>query len=100
MKHLPLGGQLTLVLLFALLGVVPLHAQTSNDDSFLATLGELREAAFPDKENIVERISRSGHRSVRAVLMAFLEDRLFFRNGDQKIFIVKSTEGDPPALDL
>src|SRR5262249_45800662 len=51
-------------------------------------------------EAIVDRLSRAGHPSVRAVLTAFLEDRLYFRNSDQKVFIVKSTEGNPPSLDL
>ena len=47
---------------------------------FLATLGELRDASFDDKDKIVERLAQSGHPSVRAVLTAFLEDRLYFRN--------------------
>jgi urea transport system permease protein len=38
------------------------------------------------------------------VLTAFMEDRLFYRNADkpedQKIIIVKTTEGDPAVLDL
>ncbi len=75
-----------------------LHAQSPSDASFLATLGELREAPYADKEKIVERLSQSGHPSVRAVLTALLEDRLYFRNSDQKVFIVKSADADP--LDL
>src|SRR2546426_3955785 len=47
-----------------------LHAQSSTDINFSSTLGELREASFPDKEKIVERLSQSGHPSVRAVLTA------------------------------
>ena len=35
---------------------------------------------------------------MRAVLTAFLEDRLYFRNTDQKIFIAKTADADP--LDL
>ena len=35
---------------------------------------------------------------MRAVLTAFLEDRLYFRNNDQKVFVVKSAEGDPLNL--
>ena len=66
--------------------------------AFLSTLGELREATYSDKAAIVERLSQSGHPSVRAVLTALLEDRLYFRNSDQKVFIVKSADGDP--LDL
>ena len=61
-----------------------------SDATFLATLGELREASFADKDKIVEQLTQSGHPSVRAVLTALLEDRLYFRNGDQKVFIVKS----------
>jgi urea transport system permease protein len=92
--------QWLLILLLGLLCVRPLSAQSPNDAGFLATLGELREAAFADKEGIVERLSKSGHSSVRAVLTAFMEDRLYFRNEDQKVFIVKSTDGDPVTLDL
>ena len=36
--------------------------------------------------------------SVRPVLTALLEDRLYYRNSDQKIFIVKSADGDPLNL--
>jgi urea transport system permease protein len=98
MKHLPSGGQWLLMLLLTLWATVPLHAQSPNDATFLSTLGELREATYSDKATIVERISQGGHPSVRAVLTAFLEDRLYFRNNDQKVFIVKSAEGDPLNL--
>src|SRR5437870_310607 len=98
MKHLPLGGQWLFLLLLALWDIVPVHAQSPNDASFTSTLGELREATYSDKASIVERLSRSGHPSIRAVLTALLEDRLYFRNNDQKVFIVKSAEGDPLNL--
>ena len=95
------GGQwLLILLLLASRGAGPIHAQTSDDASFLSTLGELREAAFPDKEAIVERLSQSGHPSIRTVLTAFLEDRLYFRNEDQQVFLVKAPAGDLPALEL
>src|ERR1700704_149349 len=97
MKYLPSGGQ-WLFLLLALWVVVPAHAQSPNDASFLSTLGELREATYSDKATIVERLSQGGHPSVRAALTALMEDRLFFRNNDQKVFIVKSAEGDPLNL--
>lgn len=97
-KHLPWDGQWLFLLLLALWVIVPVHAQSPKDASFLSTLSELREATYSDKANIVERLSQSGHPSVRAVLTAFLEDRLYFRNSDQKIFIVKSAEGDPLYL--
>jgi urea transport system permease protein len=37
---------------------------------------------------------------VQAVLTAFMEDRLFFRNDNTQLFIVKPYDGDVPALDL
>jgi len=88
------------ILLLGLWSVPPGYAQSPDDAAFLASLGELREAAFADKETIVERLSKTGHPSVRAVLTAFLEDRLYFRNEDQRVVIVKITEGNPPVLDL
>ena len=102
MKHLPLGGQSLLLMLLLALGGFPAHAQSpppsGTDATFLATLGELREASYSDKASIVERLSQGGHASVRAVLTAFLEDRLYFSNNDQKVFIVKAAEGDPLNL--
>jgi len=85
-------------LLLALWAIAPVDAQSPNDVSFLATLGELREASYADKESIVERLGKTGHPSVRPVLTALLEDRLYFRNSDQKIFIVKAADADPLAL--
>src|SRR6185369_15734440 len=107
MKYFPLGGQeLRFMLLLALSGVVPGNAQppppSSPDATFLATLGELREADYSTKASIVERLSQAGHPSVRAVLTAFLEDRLYFRNADQqsdqKVFIAKMADEDPLNL--
>jgi urea transport system permease protein len=97
MKHLPWGAQ-WLFLLLALWGVPPVHAQSSKDASFLSTLGELREASYSDKASIAERLSQTGHPSVRAVLTAFLEQRLYFRSSDNKIFIVKAADADPLNL--
>lgn len=95
---LPRGGQWLLPLLLALGGVVPVHAQSPKDASFLATLGELREATYDQKPAIVEKLNQSGHPSVRAVLTALLDDRLYFRNTDQKVFIVKMADADPLNL--
>src|SRR6266404_1429862 len=86
------------MLLLALEGTLPVHAQSSKDNNFSSTLGELRETSFPDREKIVERLSQTRHPSVRAVLTAFLEDRLYFRNDNQKVFIGKSADGDPIDL--
>ena len=56
---------LFLVLLLASRSAVPVYAQSPSDATFLATLGELRDATFDDKDKIVERLAESGHPSVR-----------------------------------
>ncbi len=67
---------------------------------FSAALGELREASFLDKEAIAERLIAVGHPRARDVLTALLEDRLYVRNADQKVFIVKTTEGELRRYEL
>jgi urea transport system permease protein len=79
---------------------VPQAVAQSADERFLATLGELREASFPDKEAIVERLSGTNHPRVRSALTAFLDDRLYSRLSDQKIFIVKSSDDSLSSLEL
>ena len=83
---------LLMLLLLAVVVLAPARSAHAQDAGFLATLGELRDASFSDKEQIIDRLSGSGHPSVRPVLSALLEDRLFVRASDQKIFIVKSTD--------
>src|SRR5580692_6275630 len=95
MNNLRLGGHWLFALVFALSGSSRIYAQSPNDATFLATLGELREATYSDKASIVERLGQAGHPSLRAVLTALSEDRLYFRNSDQQVFVVKSAEGDP-----
>ncbi|MGD0906742.1 MAG: urea ABC transporter permease subunit UrtB [Candidatus Acidiferrales bacterium] len=78
-----------------------LHAQSPSDANFLAMLGELRDASFEDKDKIVDQLAQSGHPSARAVLTAFLEDRLYYRNADMKVFLVKTAAGEETTtLDL
>jgi urea transport system permease protein len=98
MQSLPWGGPRRLLLLLALWGSVPANAQSPADISFLSTLGGLREANYSEKASIVEQVGQTGHPSVRAVLTALLEDRLYFRNSDQKIFVVKTADADPLNL--
>jgi urea transport system permease protein len=98
MKRFPPGGQWLLVLLLAVLGLVSARGQSPGDASFVSTLGGLREATYSEKASIAERLSQSGHPSVRAVLTALLEDRLYYRNSDQKVFVVKSADVDPLSL--
>jgi urea transport system permease protein len=97
----PRGQQLLILLLLAGGSASPLCAQSPADASFTALLGQLRDATFADKANIVEQLGRSGHPSARGVLTALLEDRLYFRNQDQKVFIAKTAEQeDSTSLDL
>src|SRR5207245_2372642 len=91
--------RLLALLLAALIVASPALGQSQND-GFLAALGALREASFSDKEKIVERLSESGHASARPVLAAWLDDRLYVRQPDQKIFIVKTTDDSLASFDL
>src|SRR5215203_3238654 len=97
------GGQrlrwplLALLIAFAA-SAVP--AAQASDDTFSAAVQELADASFTDKEAIVERLMASAHARARAVLTALLEDRLYVRNADRKVLIVKSAEGSPLAVDL
>jgi urea transport system permease protein len=94
------GQWLAGLLLLASLAFSPhLYAQ-GVDETFLAALGELREASFPDKEAIITRLGETGHASARSVLTAFLEDRLYWRNSDQKVFLVKSDDDSLASLEL
>jgi urea transport system permease protein len=72
----------------------------SPDERFLAALADLREASFPDKESIVERLTVTNHPRVRQTLTAFLEDRLYVRVSDQRIFIAKSADDTLPSVEL
>jgi urea transport system permease protein len=85
-------------MLLTLWCVVPVRAQTPQDATFLSTLGELREASYSDKANIADRLTQTGHPGVRGVLTALLEERLYYRNADQKVFIAKSADGVPLVL--
>lgn len=91
-------GRAGLFVLLALSFAASPRAQSSNDTAFLSTLAELREASYTDKEEIVKRLSQTGHPNVRAVLTALLEDRLYYRTRDQKLFVVKSPDEDPLNL--
>jgi urea transport system permease protein len=100
----PAGEQWLRWLLLALLitspaAHAPLAAQTP-DEVFVAAIGELPDASFLDKEAIAEKLIAAGHPRARDVLTALLEDRLFVRNADRKVFVVKSTEGDPASYEL
>ena len=89
-----------LLLLLASRSSAPIFGQSSTNSSFLAALQQLPNATFDDKDKIVEQLAQSGHPSVQAVLTAFLQDRLYFRNQDQKVFLAKPDEEDSPTIDL
>ncbi len=94
------GGQRTIALLLACLFVAAAGFAQSPGDVFVSTLGELREASFADKEAIADRLLASGHPSAQAVMTALLEDRLYTRNADQAVFIVKSVDDSLQTLEL
>ncbi len=69
-------------------------------EGFSASISALREASFADKETLAEKILASGHPSASAVLAALLEDRLYYRNDDQKVFVLKSGDESLASWDL
>ncbi len=92
-----------LLLAFVVFASSPAYVRVSaqsSADAFASSIGELREAGYADKEAIAERMIAAGHPNTRQVLTALLEDRLFVRNADQKVVIVKTTEGDPASYEL
>jgi urea transport system permease protein len=103
-RRKPAGGQWLIWLLLAAVAFVPsLRAQTApplDDAGFLAAVGRLRDATYSEKQQIVEQLAASGHHSAQAVLSAFLDDRLFYRNSDQRVFIVKSNDDSLTVLAL
>ena len=95
------GAQwLFVLLLLASRSAGPAYAQSPSDAAFLSALGQLRTAEFDAKDKIIDQVAQTAHPSVRPVLTAFLEGRLYYRNKDQKIFLVKPGEEDSTTLDL
>jgi urea transport system permease protein len=93
-------GWQTIALLLVLLSFPITALAQSADETFLTSVGELREASFIDKEAIAEKLIASGHPNAQAVLSALLEDRLYGNDMDKKVFIVKSADESLPTLDL
>jgi urea transport system permease protein len=82
-----------------LLAAGPASAQ-SVDEAFAATVAELGPASFADKEVIVTRLAETAHGSTRAVLTALLEDRLYKRPSDGRVFIVAAADPSPAPFAL
>jgi urea transport system permease protein len=87
------------LLLAALAFSSPAIAQTA-DEAFIAKLGELREATFADRERIAAELVDSRHARVRDVLTALLEDRLYARPSDMRVFITRPAGEDAQSLEL
>ena len=82
-----------------LAAVAPARAQPAGT-VFAAALGELPDAGFADKEAIITRLVETGHPSTGAVLTAMLEDRLYVRTSDRRVFITTSADDTQPAFSL
>jgi urea transport system permease protein len=91
--------QIAALLIGAGLFAAPARAQPVAGD-VRAALGELSAASFAEKEQIVERLGARGDPSLRPVLAALLENRLFVRQSDQRIFIVTSADDTLASLEL
>jgi urea transport system permease protein len=78
-------------LLATLLFATTASAQPS-DTGFVTALNDLPDASFTDKEAILDRLSATNHPSVRPVLTAWLEDRLYARTLDGQVLIIKSAD--------
>ena len=82
-----------------LAGPVPAAAQTG-DDAFRALVAEFADANFREKEVLAGRLLATGHPSVRDVLTALLEDRLFQRERDGRVFVVEANDDRLAAFQL
>src|SRR5262245_34777965 len=71
--------------------VSPALAQ-SREDPFTTAVSGLPDASFSDKEAILVQLNQSGHPNVRVLLTAWLEDRLYARASDRRVFIVKKAD--------
>ena len=88
-----------LVVLSLAAGLASASAQTP-DDTLRTTLVGLIDADYPDKEAVVGTLSDAGHPGTRDVLTAFLEDRLYARNADKMVFIVRAAEATDGTFTL
>jgi len=70
------------------------------DGDWAASLAELRDAGFADKEAIAERLIASGHPAARPVLTAMLEDRLFARIDTRDVVMAKAVGEEMTSLEL
>ena len=89
----PGGRRLARLLLAGCLAVLPAAAPAQTaDEAFRTLVGEFAGATLRQKEEIAGRLLATGHGGVREVLTALLEDRLFEREDDGRVFVVESNE--------
>jgi len=72
----------------------------SADEAFTAKLGELRDASFADKETTANALVETRNARVHDVLTALLEDRLYVRTSDGRVFITKAADDNAASLEL
>ena len=87
-KNILCLGLLFLIGLLASSPITPVLAQ-----DFSSLVEGLNQKSFTKKIKAVEAMAASGHKQVVPVLTALLENRLYFRKNDKKIFIVQSSDG-------
>ena len=95
------GRRLAWLLLAGCLAALPAPAPAqTGDDAFRAIVGEFAGASLRQKEEIAGRLLATGHGGVRGVLTALLEDRLFEREDDGRVFVVEANEDGLTAFQL
>jgi urea transport system permease protein len=92
------GRWLSWLLLAVVVLPSPLRAQSA-DEAFVASLSELKEASFLDKEAIAERTIAAGHPAALPTFTALLEDRLYVRQ-DGRVVVVTAADEGQAAMDL
>ena len=93
------GRQHVWVLLAVVILSAPVWAvQSAPADG--AMLAALRDASLSDKGAIIQQLADSGRPWARAVLAALLDDRLFARQRDGRVFILPSNDENTATVDL
>jgi urea transport system permease protein len=88
-----------MLLLASFLAAWPAAAQSA-DEQLVGMLAELKDASFPGKESIAERMLEAGHPAGPQVLTALLEDRLYYRKDDGGVVVVESADESLPEIEL
>jgi urea transport system permease protein len=93
-------GVLLLAAVVCLLGRPPAFAEQAAPSDDSAILAALRDADLSDKGALVQRLAVSGRPWARAVLAALLDNRLYARQRDGRVFIVRSNNESTPSVEL